>query len=220
MKKGVVLFFTLSFITVLSLLLLDNLNKTDKFISTLSLEKSLTQLLFTRSDIKRQIQVLFKNYKEESALSQIIEFTSNGVPFKIKDIDIHVSIDYFENENGCNLNQITSTEDIYKLCESDITDRISYIYDFSLVLQQFQKTYGEFTNRDQVEYFLEQYILKTGDSDILEVKQKFGYYQLDDKKEYLICKYMIYDNYTLEGSFIFVPGGSKILYEIIYFFKS
>lgn len=65
MKKSIILLITLSFITVISALLLKNLNDTDKLLKEVSLDSNLIQFKITQENIQNEILDIIGRYSDD-----------------------------------------------------------------------------------------------------------------------------------------------------------
>ncbi len=210
-KKGIVLLITLFFITAISMVILQNLEDSESFIKEVSLDDTLTQNKITTQNVQKEIIKLINKYKgDDEAINGILEVAVLGIPFNYGNIDLVIYLEeYFTN--GCNLNTINLKSPLNGQCEEYITNNILYEYDF---LEKLKK-YKPFNTKEQIRYFINQYIQDTRDDKISLVIDDFGYLKKDENEtaRYIKCNYdiSIQDrNSTVE--FIFKIGEKEPIY--------
>lgn len=211
-KKSIILLITLVFITMISILVLKNLEDTDQFLAEISHDTNLVQLNILDQNIKEEVTSLTTSYKDN--IDDVLEITSMGVPFDFGNISTIVTLDRY-TPSDCYLKVIKTVEELSTNCE-DIIDNILYPYEFIEVLTQFKPN-----NKDQLDYFLKQYINKTRDNKVLEIKDQFGFFKSSNENndtEYLRCEYKASINdINASGEFIYKLGTKDIIsFEVSY----
>ncbi|MEA2019775.1 MAG: hypothetical protein U9N59_15150 [Campylobacterota bacterium] len=202
-KSAVVLLITLFFIISISTLISINLKEHEKFIDESKLETTLTQVQISSKNIESEIISLIRKYSDN--IDEIIEITSNSIPFDYGNIKLNIVLDYY-NIAQCNLNDINSSSPLNEQCEQDIVDNISYPYDFLELLDKYPK----FKSQDQVDYFLDDYKYQTRDETIDNIKDNFAFLDTDDNKTYLECNYKMLINLDkIDGVFVFAVDGNQ-----------
>lgn len=206
-KKGIVLLITLFFITAISVVILKNLEDSQKFIPEVSFDNSLTQLNITNKNVQDEVIKLLNDYKaEEEVIDGILEATSLGIPFDYGDIRLTISLNEY-NIKSCNINNIKSTKSLNEKCEN-IVENILYQYDFVRIL----KSYQPISNQNQLEYFLDKYIQETRDDKIKFSKDEFETINQKDlnSSRYIECSYDIsISDLNVTSNFIFKLGEDK-----------
>ncbi|MEA3354790.1 MAG: hypothetical protein U9Q33_13340 [Campylobacterota bacterium] len=207
-RKAVVLLITLFFITAISLLILKNLEDSNSFIEETAMDTKLSQIKITHNNIKDEVINLANRYKSNT--DEILEITSQGIPFKYGDISFDLTLD--DHISGdCYLNGIDQNNTLYDICSTDTINKIVYQYDFIKMLEQ----YKPFSSKDQLEYFLQKYKELTRDDRIDEVKDSFSFIKpLDENstKRYLQCNYKaVIKDMKVKGEFIFEVETKKIV---------
>lgn len=214
MKKAVVLLITLLFIMSISAIILKNMDSTEKFLDEVAINSSLTQLKITNKNIQDEVvNFLYKYKDDEEAIEKIIEVTSLGVPFSVKDIEIFLRLDYyFLDTTACNLNTIKNLDQLNISCEN-IASTIQYPYDFITLLNRYKKDYKTFKTKEQIDYFLNDYKKLTKDRYIDDIKNSFSYFTIKEESEsYFKVDYQItLKNTTSRGYFIFDNDTKKII---------
>ena len=180
MKKGVVLFISLLFIAVISLLILKNLEDTDSYISEQNAKFSKTQILFYISNTKDEI----KNILEQNLDREILkEYIGMEFPLFIQDAKITLKLEEYDKYNINLLKE--KDEEKYKYLK-DFLIR-NDIYDIELL----KKIYEEYTfelkdknqmNSKQLDFILEKFEKESYKTDILKVKDYIGFQDYDKKE--------------------------------------
>ena len=207
-KKGVVLLITLFFITAISILILKNLDDSNQFIKEVSHDTALTQINITNKNVQDEVIKLVNNYQDN--IDELLEISSNGIPFNYGDIQLFIKIEEYYPKD-CNLNEIKNPDDISAKCIS-IGDNISYPYDFMQVVKKYKPKNG-FENQKQLEFVIDKYKLSSRDDKIDIVKDNFGFFTipLDQYSRYLTCSFDInINNIKATSEFVFKLGLTKI----------
>ena len=202
---------TLFFISAISLIILKNLDDSEKFIKEVSLDTLLTQLKITNTNVQEEIMNFINKYKDdEEVLEGIVEVTSAGIPLDYGNIGLIVTLDYF-NIPVCYLNNIKTIEQLNETCVNT-AENISYQYEFINILKQ----YIPLNNQNQIDYFLQKYINETRDDKISLVKNDFGFIKDLNKTsetKYMRCNYSVtVDEQINSSEFIFEIGSKKPIY--------
>ena len=207
-KKGIALLITLFFISAISLIILKNLDDTNKFMEDVELDTQLTQLKITNNNIKDEvIKLIKKNYKDEETLEEILAVTRGGIPFNFANIDLFIKLKkyYFPS---CGLNGIKTIEKLTEKCGESLVNKINYPYEFVDIVKKY-----DIKNQNQVEWVLDEYQNTTQDEDFTKVRKEFGYLLEDEQKgQYFECKYSFKQNITKANcSFVFSINKSGIV---------
>jgi len=209
MKKGIVLLITLFFISSISLLILQNLDDSEEFIKNASYDSTLTQLKLTSKNVQDEIINLISKNKDN--IDEILEVSSSGIPLNYGYVDINITLEPYDIEK-CYLNDINNINDINNKCNVEIIDNISYPYDFINILKKYKK---QLSNKQQVDYFINDYKYQTKDANIDKVKEEFGYIKQDGNttNNYLKCNYNVVVNGTKAScEFVFKIASSTPIY--------
>jgi type III secretory pathway component EscR len=206
-KSGIVLLITLFFIFSISILILKNLQDHEQFLNESSLETTLIQMQMSSENIQNEVKSLVKKYKEN--IDEIINITSNGIPFDYGNIRLNIILDIYD-VNRCDLNSIKFDQPFYEQCEQNIIDNISYQYDFIRLLKQYRNNYHKFSSQDQIDYFINDYKNKTKDENIDNIKNDFTFLKADENTTYLKCSYeMLLNSNTINGIFVFANDNNQ-----------
>jgi hypothetical protein len=191
-KKSIVLLITISFIATISILILKNLQDTDKFLNELSYDSSLSQIQITIDNVRKEIPGFLKKNKDN--IDEILENTE-VLPFTFGNIDILLNIENYTLPQF-NINELnTSTTS-----SEDFINNVNYQYDF-LELVDKNKPY---TNKKQIKQTIQEYIKLTKDKDILKIKDDFTYIKANEQVQLIKCDYTIkVDDLTCKVYFIF-----------------
>ena len=211
-KQSIVLLITLSFITAISLIMLKNLNDSEKFIKEVSFTSDLAQIKIAHSNIQDEIiKYLNKNKDKSDIIDGIIEIVEMGIPLEYGDLSVTFNLDDFAPLD-CYLNDIKTVEQLTTKCGEEMVDNITYPYEFIDKL----KKYKPFSSKYQIDYFLDDYIQDTKDDKIYLVKNDFEFLKIDSNSSfrYLECNYDIsLENIESSGKFIFKLGETTPLYS-------
>lgn len=217
MKKGIILLITLSFITVISLFVLKNLSDTDKLLKEVSLDSSLIQFKITHTNIQKELTKIISQYiDEEQAIDKILELTSEDIILNYGDMDIVFKLESYGSDLECNLNEITDTQSLFKHCSEETIANISYQDDFLFLLSEYKKNYENFNSKEQIDYFLKEYIRVSNDDKIITVQSAFNHFKAEldvngNPKEYLKCSYTLSKSIKAMGEFIFEKNSQNII---------
>ncbi len=206
-KKGIVLLITLFFISAISVIILKNLDDSQKFIEEVSFDSSIAQVQLTNQNLQDEIINIVSSNKEH--IDELIEITSLGIPFNYGDINLSITLEEYFLPN-CYLNDINTTEQLNEKCDETIVENITYQYDFIETLKQ----YKPIKNQNQIDYFLYIYKQKTKDEKISLVNENFSYIPHDTNgtKRYIKCNYQLNTNgIGCSSNFIFEVDSKKIV---------
>jgi hypothetical protein len=213
-KKGVVLLVTLFFIMSISVLILKNLDDSNKFIKETTQDVSLVQIKITNQNVQDEVMKLVNNYKDN--IDELLAIASSGIPFDYGNVKLFISIEEYIAED-CNINNIKTDEDLYKYCSEYTTDNISYPYEFINLLKEYKAQKYIFKNKQQVEYFLNKYKQITNDEKIDDIRGNFEVFNVPQDKDgqstsrLLKCTYSINTNdANANAQFVFKLGEQKI----------
>ena len=207
-QKAIILLITLFFISAISILILKNLNDSEKFFKVIQTSTALTQTNITINNIKNEILTLFK--KEKNNLDKVFEFLPEILPLEFENIKSIISINQIYPKDYYNLND--------KLLNTKIDDEfkqnVNYTYDFFSLIKK-----RKITNYRQINYIIDEYITLTKDDKITNIQDKFIYFDMNDTNAtYVSCKYDI-DVSGLKShvNMIFKASDTKPLSLDIYF---
>jgi len=198
MKKSIVLLITLLFISILSVLILKNMDDSQKLIKSASFDKSISQVLITIENINQEIPRFLQKNKDN--IDDILAQTS-VLPFNFNNVDILLNISEYTPKEF-NLNHLP--KDIRS--NSDFLNNVGFSYEFFQIVNN-----HKYTNQREVDQVIDQYIYQTNDTNILNIKDKFGF--IDDKNVSTLieCDYSInVDDINLSASLIFDLNSSKV----------
>jgi hypothetical protein len=195
-KNAVVLLITLLFIMSISVLILKNLDDSNKFIDEVSYDTTLTQVKITKENVEDEVKRLVNRYKDN--IDELLEISSGGIPLEYGNIKIIITLMEYNNKQ-CNINNINNIDDLYEKCDNNIVSNILYPYDLVQTIIKYRL--NTIVNNQQKDFILNKYILKTQDNYILKVKDGFSY--IDNKNKILECRYIILINkYKFYNTFL------------------
>ena len=195
-KKAIVLLITLMFITSISVLILKNLKDSEKFFNVIGTDMSLTQTQITVENVNEEIMKFFKKKKDED-MKDLLSKIPEDIPFVLNDnITILLSLSEYIVENTHKINDINST---YQ--NDEFYGNIDYPNIFFEILKDKKKTLSKnetnstrsISNNQQINSIINEYITKTRDTRILQIKDNFTYINIpeDTNDTYISCKYDI-----------------------------
>ena len=123
MKKGVVLFITIAFVTIISIFILKNLDNTDKYLENQNFIASNTQLLISIQNTQEQVSKILVNNK--NTVDKFLEDTlvDSSIPLKINIEDLKidfnfnkyekVDINILSKDDKSKINELFSDNNIY-----------------------------------------------------------------------------------------------------------
>ena len=174
MKKGVVLFISLLFIAVISLLILKNLEDTDSYISEQNAKFSKTQILFYINNTKDEI----KNILTQNLDSEVLkEYMGMEFPLFIQDAKITLKLEEYDKYNINLLKE--KDEEKYKYFKDYLVR--NDIYDMELLKDIFIES-KKVENSKQLDFILEKFEKESYKTDISQVKDYIGFQDYDKKE--------------------------------------
>ncbi|WP_320033506.1 hypothetical protein [Halarcobacter sp.] len=197
MKKGVVLFITIAFVTIISIFILKNLDNTDKYLENQNFIASNTQLLISIQNTQEQVSKILVNNK--NTVDKFLEDTlvDSSIPLKINIEDLKIDFNFNKYEK-VDIN-ILSKDDKSKINElfSD-----NNIYNFYLFLDTYteilQSSDKNITNRNQLYDIINTFTMRDENSEIEKIINDLGFidgedlYELNVNAEYLNAKAKAY----------------------------
>lgn len=170
MKKSVVLFISLLFIATLSVLIIENLNDTNKFLSKSHDKFNKVQAISLMENLQKEISKKIIENKEN--IKEIIDegLTSNAV-LPIKDFNMIFSL---TNYDKLNVNDLINTDKNISKNTSDI------LYSYEIYNVDYLKSLLKENNIEsmkQLDFIIEQYAKQNDDEKIYEVKNLLGFLQ-------------------------------------------
>jgi hypothetical protein len=174
------------------------MDDSQKLIKSASFDKSISQVLITIENINQEIPRFLQKNKDN--IDEILAQTS-ALPFNFNNVDILLNISEYTPKEF-NLNHLP--KDIRS--NSDFLNNVGFSYEFFQIINN-----HKYTNQREVDQVIDQYIYQTNDTNILNIKDKFGF--IDDKNisTLIECDYSInVDDINLDASLIFDLNSSKI----------
>lgn len=212
-KQGIILLITLFFISAISVLILQNLEDSESFINELSYDSQLAQLKITSNNVQEQIISIVN--KNQEYIDDILE-QAPTLPLAYGNINLIISLDYFNTDENCNVNALKTQEDIVSLCGEDISYKIEDKYTFVNTIKDYN-----ITSEQQLLYVINQYKREVNDNQIDSIKDQFSYLSLDSndtESTYLKCDFEINleNNISAKSFFVFKVGSTNILNSDFY----
>lgn len=177
MKKGIVLLLSLFFISLLSVLVLKNLNDTDSFLKKQNFVQENTKLLIATKNTQEQLSSLLEKNKDK--LEQVF---SNGSiqslkPISLNEIDLSFSINKYER---LNINKIPNSQIEKSFYDDGVYDYDSFIdiYKQKLGIRDFNNKHNDkIVSYEQINDIIDDFMLQTQADKIVKskLKNKLGF---------------------------------------------
>jgi len=179
MKKSVVLLISLLFISAISLIILKNIDYSEKLISYSSGTSSLVQIQRSIKNIDEEIEKLFT--KSGYEMDQIFELIPESLPLSYGNINANISLELLEPSLYYTLDENTTKN----IAEYDLAYVVDP-YSFSNMVAK-----KNATNQQQVDTLIDQYADYIRDDRIYEIKDKFVPFKIDDNGSYIRSNYSV-----------------------------
>ncbi len=207
-QKGIVLLITLFFISAISVLILKNLDDSEKFIDESSYDTRLTQLKITKENVEVEIKN-FINKNQDNIKENFVEPLT--LPFQFGNVNLIIDVSYL-GETSCNINEIKSVVDILKKCGENIAYNI---LDKHIFVENLNKLNNDnnISTKEQLDYFIDEYKMSINDEQIDSIKNDFSFIPKDINATYIKCDYNVFIEEKLggNGSFILKVGDTDTL---------
>ena len=211
MKKGIVLLITIFFIAAISILILQNLQNTEKYLDTISFDTKLSQTQITMDNIQKEIPKFFKKHKDE--IDTLLENTEI-LPLSFGNVNVLLNIEEFV-EPQFDINNLTDQ----LMAEDDFVMNVNYKFKFKEMVDKRKENQFKYENNKQIQQTIQEYIKVTQDTDILKIKDEFTFIKKPAADTRLIkCNYTLkVDNQnSSEAEFIFdLKSGAVKSFNII-----
>lgn len=176
MKKAVVLLITLSVISVLSLIVLSNLDLINNLIEKKQTSKNLSAAVFISKDINNQILEIVKNNKED--IDNLLDEQGLIASFDLSYEDNALFINYLQYH----YKNYSIKKDIQSLSQ----EFYRYLKDNNYITIKNKKIDTDISNYKQLNYIISDYLAKNEDNIIEGQKNNITYkdemrYTLDDE---------------------------------------
>ena len=182
MKKSIVLLISLLFISAISLLILDNLKDSEKYINISQNNSNLTQTNVTILNLNNEMKKLL-NKINKNDLDEIFDKLKFIPPFGNVIIS-NIELEQYNLEDKYDIQKNYS-----ETTNTNIIENIDYRYDLYEISKK-----KIISNYRQVENIINEYIKLTGDNKILNIKDQFTF----KLKDYNSTKTYISYNYDLK----------------------
>lgn len=221
MKKSIILLITLLFISVISLLILKNLDDSKKYLDNVDFDYTLTQLIFSSKNIKNEIKEFVRVNKNK--LDYQFEETPVIMlpPISIKDIKANISLEkllFKENKIYSNINYLTNdkvrfgdenqtnndlTNKYYKdmFYKANVNDYYRFVEFFDEFRKSFNVSKNQLLNYKQIQDIINIYKQQNDDSEITKISNSF--YALNITQDTIKCNVKIsFNDITINESYI------------------
>ncbi len=181
MKKGVVLLITLFFITAISVIVLKNLDDTDKFLEKQNYILNNTQVLISVKNIKNEVAKLLNENKDD--IDDALKDGAITLPINIQDLSItsilekYVKIDINEMKNK----DSKVVEDFF--ISNDIFDYALFKSIYNEKIEELIEDNKKVNNSKQLDDIINTFIMKSQKKDILNIKNSLGFLNPDNLYE-------------------------------------
>ncbi|RXK12170.1 hypothetical protein CP965_10350 [Halarcobacter mediterraneus] len=216
MKKGIVLLVSLFFIATISILVLKNLDDTDKILEQKNYKLDFSQALLLTKNIQKEIQNAIKNNK-----NNFEELLEDGVfeslpPFDFQGIRVSFSLDENTKEDINELSKNYVLDDL----EKDIYNLRSYlevnnIYDYPILQELYETKVHEdekIKSSKQVEDIINNFIIRTYSNKINDLKDNIGF--TESYKDYILRIKVSMEKDFLKSYYLLDKEGQVKYFEI------
>ena len=178
MKKAVVLFISLLFISVLSILILKNLNDTDNYIKEQNSNFNKIQMIVLMNNLQTQISKIFLA-NQEMIENFLLQNETVTFPLQIKNSEIIFTINKYDRANINLLNKNDNDEinellTIFNEYNIPYYDSLKDIYLREKLLYKSDED-SFIKNNKQIKYIINKVIKETYSDEILKIKDKIGF---------------------------------------------
>jgi len=197
MKKGVVLFITIAFVTIISIFILKNLDNTDKYLENQNFIVSNTQLLISIQNTQEQVSKILVNNR--NTVDKFLEDTllDSSIPLKIniEDLKIDSTFNRYEKVDINTLSKDDKSEINKLFMDNNIFNFYLFLDIYTEILQRSNKN---ITNRSQLYDIINTFTIRDESSEIEKIINDLGFidgedlYELNVNAEYLNAKAKAY----------------------------
>ncbi len=174
MKKGIALITSLFFISMISLLILENIDYTELIHKENNADVINTQMLISIMDIERDIAKQLKKIKTNELNTWLDKYSKIQVPF---DNHTNVKIHFIKLENIYSINDIGKGKSVEKNLEEFFLEADVNYYAFSSFVKDYMKDIGmRVTNSKQVNKIINDYKKSTRYEDIIKIENKLDFF--------------------------------------------
>ncbi len=177
-KKAIVLFITLFFIVAFSILIMKNLDDTDKYIQQSEYQSNINQVLISIKNTQEQFSDLLS--KHNNKIRDILdeEGSINGkLPLSQKELNITFNIKEYEK-----VDVNTKKGEENKALRDLFNDNGVYDYDYFIDIYH-QKVTEKINNNKQLLDIINNFIIKTNNYQIKKIENKLGFLTLEEMYE-------------------------------------
>ncbi|MCP4971844.1 MAG: hypothetical protein GY932_14765 [Arcobacter sp.] len=176
MKKGVVLLITLFFITAISVLVLKNLDDTDKFLEKQNYIINNTQAIISIKNIKDEVSKILKRN-----LVNMDKAFGNIIPLSYDKLNIKFKVNRYNRTNINDINNNDSNSVLLFFQDNNIYD---YDYFVQIYKEKFKNNDSQIENSKQLNDIINNFVIKSENKEILMHKDKLGFIDSNDNKTY------------------------------------
>ncbi len=176
MKKGVVLLITLFFITAISVLVLKNLDDTDKFLEKQNYIINNTQAIISIKNIKDEVSKILKKN-----LVNMDKAFGNIIPLSYDKLNIKFKVNRYNRTNINDINNNDSNSVLLFFQDNNIYD---YDYFVQIYKEKFKNNDSQIENSKQLNDIINNFVIKSENKEILMHKDKLGFIDSNDNKTY------------------------------------
>jgi len=218
MKKGIALITSLFFISMISLLILENIDYTELIHKENNADVINTQMLISIMDIERDIAKQLKKIKTNELNTWLDKYSKIQVPF---DNHTNVKIHFNKLENIYSINDIGKGKSIEKNLEDFFLEADVNYYAFSSFVKDYMKDIGmRVTNSKQVNKIINDYKKSTRYEDIIKIENKLDFFNVTENDFFILCKIEFnIEGKKVETQFVYDKNNEKIkgeTFEVIF----
>jgi hypothetical protein len=177
-KKAIVLFITLFFIVAFSILIMKNLDDTDKYIQQSEYQSNINQVLISIKNTQEQFSNLLS--KHSNKIDDVLEEEGSimgKIPLSQKELKISFNIKEYDKVD-VNITKGQENEALRKL----FNEYGVYDYDYFVDIYH-QKVVDKINNNKQLVDIISNFIIKTNNYQIKKIENKLGFLALEEVYE-------------------------------------
>lgn len=186
MKKAIILLTSLFFISLISILILQNIKNTNVLLSQNSNDFVNVQALVSIDNIKEEIREILLENKDN-----LSEYLPLSFILDIKDIKVNVILEKYEEVYNLNAILNNDTQEIKNLEKLFLNNEL-YYDDFSYFIKdyfsKFEKT-TRISSLKQIEFILKEYSKKQNYGNIKEVKEYFSFFSIKENDNFVYASF-------------------------------
>lgn len=209
MKKGVVLLVTLLFITAISVLILKNLDDSNKFLENQNYIINNSQVLISIKNLQVEVAKLISKNKDNIDKALEDDFFKVPLNLNIENLNIDFTLKKYDKININDMNDKDSTTVEKLFLKNDIFDYDSFKQVYK---KKLQGSNLKVTTTKQVDDIIKTFNKETQNQKIIQIKDKLGF--LTNKNLYELNLHISYFSSKAKAYYILNNEGEVKYFDI------